>query len=173
MHVFKGKNCIIRSTSFLNVIACSFVKMYQCFREMCCSVDPGNGIIIIIIKSIVPSRSIGCLWVFSTSVYQLPRTLVHSSFYPHPWLLIFSSYFSVFFSSCFLEDSSVGPGNGSTWVMLQKIICIVVNVRIGNATCCFTSLNWEVWLLSYFVMPYHYWGVYNVEWDGVMVVGWL
>ena len=48
---------------------------------------------IIIIMSIVPSRSIGCLWVFSTSVYQLPRTLVHSSFYPLPGLLIFSSYF--------------------------------------------------------------------------------
>ena len=65
-------------------------------------------IIIIIIKAIVPSRSIGCLWVFSTSVYQLPRTLVYSSFYPLPWLLIFSSHFSVFLSSCFLEDSSVG-----------------------------------------------------------------
>ena len=63
---------------------------------------------IIIIKSIFPSRSIGCLWVFSTSVYQPPRTLVHSSFYPLPWLLIFSSYFSVFLSSSFLEDSSVG-----------------------------------------------------------------
>ena len=63
---------------------------------------------IIIIKSIVPSRNIGCLWVLSTSVYQLLRTLVHSSFYPLPWLPIFSSYFSVFLSSCFPEGSKVG-----------------------------------------------------------------
>ena len=48
-----------------------------------------------IIESIVFSRNIGCLWVLSTSVYRLLRTLVHSSFYPLPWLPI-SSYFSVF-----------------------------------------------------------------------------
>ena len=53
-------------------------------------------IIIIIIESIVPSRNIGCLRVLSTSVYQLLGTLVHSSFYPLPWLPIFSSCFSVF-----------------------------------------------------------------------------
>ena len=41
-------------------------------------------IIIIIIESIIPSRNIGCLWVLSTSVYRLLRTLVHSSFYPLP-----------------------------------------------------------------------------------------
>ena len=64
-------------------------------------------IIIIMIKSIVPSRNIGCLWVLSTSVYRLLRTLVHSSFYPLPWIPIFSSYFSVFLSSCFLEGSKV------------------------------------------------------------------
>ena len=64
--------------------------------------------IIIIIESIVPSRNIGCLWVLSTSVYQLLGTLVHFSFYPLPWLLTFSSCFSVFLSSCFLEGSKVG-----------------------------------------------------------------
>jgi len=37
-------------------------------------------------------RNIGCLWVLSTSVYQLPETLVHSSFYPLLWWPIFSSY---------------------------------------------------------------------------------
>jgi len=66
-------------------------------------------IIIIIIESIVPSRNIGCLWVLSTYVYQLLGTLVHSSFYPLPWLPIFSSCFSVFLSSCVLEGSKVGP----------------------------------------------------------------
>ena len=65
-------------------------------------------IIIIIIESIVPSRDMGCLWVLSTSVYRLLRTLVHSSFYPLPWLPIFSSYFSVFLSSCSPEGSKVG-----------------------------------------------------------------
>ena len=65
-------------------------------------------IIIIIIESIVASRNIGCLWVLSTSVYRLLRTLVHSSFYPLPWLPIFSSCFSVFLSSCFPEGSKVG-----------------------------------------------------------------
>jgi len=65
-------------------------------------------VIIIIIESIVPSRNIGCLWVLSTSVCRLLRTLVHSSFYPLPWLPIFSSYFSVFLSSCFPEGSRVG-----------------------------------------------------------------
>jgi len=40
--------------------------------------------------------------------YQLLGTLVHSSFYPLPWLPIFSSCFSVFLSSCFLEGSRVG-----------------------------------------------------------------
>ena len=53
-------------------------------------------------------RNIGCLWVLSTSVYLLLRTSVHSSFYPFPWLPIFSSCFSVFLSSCFLEGSIVG-----------------------------------------------------------------
>ena len=65
-------------------------------------------IIIIVIGSIVPSRNIGCLWVLSTSVYRLLRTLVHSSFYPLPWLPIFSSYFSIFLSSFFPEGSTVG-----------------------------------------------------------------
>jgi predicted small integral membrane protein len=65
-------------------------------------------IIILIMESIVPSRNIGCLQVLSTPVYRLLRTLVHSSFYPLPWLPIFSSYFSVFLSSCFCEDSKVG-----------------------------------------------------------------
>ena len=37
-------------------------------------------------------RNIGCLWVLSTSVYQLPGTLVHSSFYPLLGWPIFSSY---------------------------------------------------------------------------------
>ena len=37
-------------------------------------------------------RNIGCLWVLSTSVYQLPRTFVRSSFYPLPWWPIFSCY---------------------------------------------------------------------------------
>jgi hypothetical protein len=37
-------------------------------------------------------RNIGCLRVLSTSVYQMPRTLVRSSFYPLPWWPIFSSY---------------------------------------------------------------------------------
>ena len=54
------------------------------------------------------SRNIGCLWVLSTAVYQLLRTLVHSSFYPLPWLPIFSSYISVFLSSCFPEGPKVG-----------------------------------------------------------------
>ena len=62
----------------------------------------------IVIESIVPSRNIGCLWVLSTSDYRLLRTLVHSSFYLLPWLPIFSSCFSVFLSSCFLEGSKVG-----------------------------------------------------------------
>ena len=52
--------------------------------------------------------NIGCLWVLSTSVYRLLRTLVHSSFYPLPRLPIFSSCFSVFLSSCFPEGSRVG-----------------------------------------------------------------
>ena len=95
------------------------------------------------IESIVPPRNTGCLWVLSTSVYQLLRTSVHSIFYPLPWpqfipsstcfldlssfhllpasltsvhsifyplpwLPIFSSYFSVFLSSCFPEGSKVG-----------------------------------------------------------------
>jgi hypothetical protein len=64
--------------------------------------------IIIIIESIVPSRNVGCPWVLSTSVYRLLRTLVHSIFYPLPWLPIFSSCFSVFPSSCFPEGSKVG-----------------------------------------------------------------
>jgi len=64
--------------------------------------------IIIIIESIVPFRNIGCLWVLSTSVYRLLRTSVHSSFYLLLWLPIFSSYFSVFLSSCFPEGSKVG-----------------------------------------------------------------
>ena len=68
----------------------------------------GLIIIIIIIKSIVPSRNMGCLLVLSTSVYRLLRTLVHSSFYPLPSLSIFSSYFSVFLSSWFPEGSKVG-----------------------------------------------------------------
>jgi len=67
------------------------------------SIDYNN----IIIQSIVLSRKIGCLWVLSTSVYRLLRTSVHSSSYLLPWLLIFSSYFSVFLSSCFPEDSKV------------------------------------------------------------------
>ena len=62
---------------------------------------------IIIIESIVPSRNIGCLWVLSTSEYQLLGTLVYSSFYPLPWLLI-SSCFSVFLSSRFLDGSKEG-----------------------------------------------------------------
>ena len=63
--------------------------------------------IIIIIYSIVPSfRNTCCLWVLSTSVYQLLGTLVHPTFYPLPWLPIFSSCFSVFLSSCFLEGTS-------------------------------------------------------------------
>jgi hypothetical protein len=65
-------------------------------------------IIIIIIVPIVPSRNIGCLWVLSTSVYRLLRTSVHPSFYSLPWLPIFSSYFSVFLSSCFPEGFKVG-----------------------------------------------------------------
>ena len=63
---------------------------------------------IIIIESIVPSRNIGCLWVLSTSIYRLLRTLVHSSFYPLQWLSIFSIYFSVILSSCLPEGSKVG-----------------------------------------------------------------
>ena len=47
---------------------------------------------IIIIGVHCSFRNIGCLWVLSTSVYQLPRTLVRSSFYPLPWWPIFSSY---------------------------------------------------------------------------------
>jgi hypothetical protein len=62
----------------------------------------------IIIESIIPSRNIGCLWVLSTSVYRLLRTLVYSSFYLLPWLPIFSSCFSVFLFSCFPEGSKVG-----------------------------------------------------------------
>ena len=64
--------------------------------------------IIIIIEPNVPSRKIGCLWVLSTSVYRLLRTLVYSSFYRLPWLPISSSCFSVFLSSCFPEGSKVG-----------------------------------------------------------------
>ena len=60
-------------------------------------VNPGSTTeVIIIMKSIVPSRNIGCLCVLSTSVYRLLRTSVHSSFYPFPWLPIYSSYFSDF-----------------------------------------------------------------------------
>ena len=66
----------------------------------------------IIIESIVPTRNIGCLWVLATSVYRLLRNLVHSSFYPFPWLPIFSSCFSVFLSSCFPEGSKVGAAFG-------------------------------------------------------------
>jgi len=62
-------------------------------------------LLLIIIESIVPSRNIGCLWILSTSVYWLLRNLVHSSFHPLPWLPIFTSYFSVFLSSCFPEGS--------------------------------------------------------------------
>ena len=36
-------------------------------------------------------RNIRCLWVLSTSVYHLPRTVVHSSFYPLLCWPIFSS----------------------------------------------------------------------------------
>ena len=54
-------------------------------------------------------RNMGCLWVLSTSVYQLTRTLVRSSFYPLPWWPIFTSYSWVFLSSCFIEGSIVGP----------------------------------------------------------------
>jgi len=77
-----------------------------------------NTIIIIIIKSIIPSRNIGCLWVLSTSVYRLLRTLVHSSFYPLPWLPIFSSCFSVFLSSCFPEGSRYSPMILFNWASL-------------------------------------------------------
>ena len=38
-------------------------------------------------------RNIDCLWDLSTSVYQLPKILVHSSFYPLPWWPFSSSYF--------------------------------------------------------------------------------
>jgi hypothetical protein len=64
--------------------------------EICNGYCVIRGLNIIIIKSIVPARNIGCLWVLSTSVYRLLRTLFHSSFDPLPWLPIFSSYFSVF-----------------------------------------------------------------------------
>ena len=53
------------------------------------------------------SRNIGRLWALSTSVYRLLRTLVHSSSYTLSCLPISSSYFSVFLSSCFLEDSKI------------------------------------------------------------------
>jgi len=65
-------------------------------------------LLLLLIESIVPSRNTGCLRVLSTSVYQLLGTLVNSSFYPLPWLPIFSICFSVFLSSCFLEGSKVG-----------------------------------------------------------------
>jgi hypothetical protein len=73
-------------------------------------------IIIIIRESIVPSRNIGCLWVLSTSVYQLLRTLVHSSFYPLTWLPKFSSCFEhctvQFVSSLESTDSSTESQSG-------------------------------------------------------------
>ena len=77
-------------------------------------------VFILIIESIVPSRNIGCLWVLSTSVYQLLRTLVHSSFYPLPWLPIFSSCFSVYLSSCFPEGYKVGQ----PLVSLHPFFCV-------------------------------------------------
>ena len=79
-----------------------------------------------IIKSIVPSRNIGCLWVLSTSVYRLLRTLVHSSFYPLPWLPIFSSCFSVFLSSSFPEDSKVGNRRYFLYVFMSPVCWIFV-----------------------------------------------
>ena len=82
----------------------------------------------IIIESIVPSRNIGCLWVLSTSVYQLLGTLVHSSVYPLPWLLIFSSCFSVFLSSCFLEGSKVGQ----PLVLLHPLLNVTNSCVVQN-----------------------------------------
>jgi hypothetical protein len=38
--------------------------------------------VVVVIESVVPIRSVGCLRVLSTSVNQLPETLVRSSFYP-------------------------------------------------------------------------------------------
>jgi len=54
--------------------------------------------------------------------YQLLRTLVHCSFYPLPWLLIFSSCFSVYLSSCFPEGSKVGQ----PLVSLHQVFSIIV-----------------------------------------------
>ena len=81
---------------FVYVCVCVYVFMYM---YVCAC---------IIMESIIPSRNIGCLWVLSTFVYRLLRTLVHSRFYPLPWLPIFSSRFSVFLSSCFPEGSKIG-----------------------------------------------------------------
>ena len=81
----------------------SFRRVLELLHNSACIII----IIIIIIDSVGLSRNIGCLWVLSTSVYRLLRNLVHSSSYPLHCLPIFSSYFSVFLSSCFLEDSKI------------------------------------------------------------------
>jgi hypothetical protein len=49
------------------------------------SLAPVLAIIIIIIESVVPIKSVGCLRVLSTSAYQLPETVVHSNFSPLLW----------------------------------------------------------------------------------------
>jgi len=92
-------------TAYLCSIICmsQLILCFKCvsscmksFKEICYNKSPS-----------FLSRNISCLWVLSTSVYRLLRTLVHSISYPLPYLPIFSSYFSVFLSSCFLEDSKI------------------------------------------------------------------